>query len=269
MQERKPGKLLQKYRILIVGHGYVGSAISNAFSTDDLIIVDPKYNSNKLSDLKKNKFDVIFVCVDTPQGENFRTLKSILKQINVYLPGNIVCCKSTASPRFYHSISNMYKNISIIHSPEYLSHWNNKQDFINQSFLILGGKTNDCKVIAEIFLNRLKKIKTVRITDIRTAALIKYSENAFLALKVTFANELYKMHSELKCPSSFEDFTEMLGLDPRITNSQMQVPGRDGKFGWGGHCFIKDLNELEKFSNSPLIKFIRKLNKIHRKQHVT
>ena len=169
MQERKPKKLQQKYKILIVGHGYVGSAISNAFSTDDLIIVDPKFNNSKLSDYKNNKFDMIFVCVDTPKKENFKTLRLVLNQINTYLPNNIVCCKSTATPKFYHSITNSCKDISIIHSPEYLSHWNNKQDFINQTFLILGGKQTECKVVAEIFLNRLRKIKTVRITDIKTA----------------------------------------------------------------------------------------------------
>ena len=42
------------------------------------------------------------------------------------------------------------------------------------------------------------------------------------------------------------------------------VDGWDGEFGWGGHCFIKDNYELEQFSDSPLVKYIRELNDIHR-----
>jgi hypothetical protein len=56
----------------------------------------------------------------------------------------------------------------------------------------------------------------------------------------------------------------MVGLDERIDNSHYQVPGSDGKFGWESHCLTKNNYEFEKFSQSPLIKFIRKLNDQHR-----
>ena len=104
----------------------------------------------------------------------------------------------------------------------------------------------------------------VGITDIRSAALIKYAENFFLATKVTIYNELYRIHKYLGCESSFDDFRNMAGMDERIGTSHTQVPGWDGSFGWGGHCFIKDNYELEKFSDSPLVKYIRELNDIHR-----
>lgn len=255
---------MSRFDILIVGHGYVGSAISNAFKKDTVTIIDPKYNNNRLIDFKGKRFDIIFVSVDTPKRENFKTLDTVLSGINLHLPGNIVCSKSTATPEFYFNATKKYKNISIIHSPEYLSHRNNKKDFEHQTFLILGGNKKESARVSKIFTSRLKYIKEVRVTDIKTAALIKYSENAFLALKVTFANELYKIHKQQCCNSSFEEFTEMLGLDPRITQAHMQVPGWDGKLGWGGHCLIKDNYELEKFSGSPLVKFIRNLNKRHR-----
>lgn len=258
--------MTKKYNILIIGHGHVGSAISNAFISDDITIVDPKFNKNKISDYKKKIFDIIFVCVDTPKNECFQTLSLVLSELNKFLPGNIVCCKSTAAPEYYEKAINKFNKIHLVHSPEYLSHWNNKADFLAQSFLILGGKHKHCKEVAEIFLNRLSFIKTVRLTDIKTAALVKYSENAFLAMKVTFANELFNIHKKLKCPSSFSEFVELLGLDPRINSTHMQVPGRDGYYGWGGHCLEKDTHELEKFSESSLIKFIRTLNKQHRRK---
>jgi len=252
-------------KVLIIGCGYVGSAIASIFKTNELTIIDPKFNNNKISDFKNKTFDVVFVCVDTPKKENFKLLDSILNELNTTLAKNtIVCCKSTASPVFYEKAEKKYKNISLLYSPEYLSHWNNIKDFQNQEFLIVGGYKQSATKIINILTKRLKKIKTAEHTDIKTAALVKYSENGFLALKVTFANELYKIHKTLKCKSSFIDFTKLLGLDTRIGTSHFEVPGRDKKFGWGGHCFNKDNHEFKKFSKSPLIKFMIKLNKTHR-----
>ena len=93
---------------------------------------------------------------------------------------------------------------------------------------------------------------------------VKYSENAFLAMRVTFFNEIYKMHKAQECESTYEEFAEMVGLDERIGQSHSKVPGSDGKFGWDSHCLNKDLYELETFGGSSLIKFIRELNAEHR-----
>lgn len=253
------------YNICIVGYGYVGSAVSSIFNNDNLTIIDPKIDKNKTIETSCKEQDLVFVCVDTPRNEKFKTLESVLIQCNKHFKKDtVVVCKSTATPSFYKFAEKKYKNIKVLHSPEYLSHWNNVEDFANQKFIIMGGDKKASATACTILLNRLKYVKTARVTDIETAALVKYSENTFLALKVTFANELYNIHKKLKLSSSFEEFTELLGLDDRIGHSHFQVPGRDGKYGWGGHCFEKDTYEMEKFTNSNLIKFLRKLNKKHR-----
>ena len=95
---------------------------------------------------------------------------------------------------------------------------------------------------------------------------MKYTENAFLSTKITFFNEMHMLHKKLNCKSSYEEFANLVGLDNRIGISHTKVPGPDKKFGWGGHCFEKDNYELQLFSNSDLIKFIRKLNKKHRRR---
>jgi UDPglucose 6-dehydrogenase len=252
------------YNVLIVGYGYVGEAVASIFNTDDLTIVDPKLDKNKTIKSVSGNYDLVFVCVDTPKKEGFKTLEKVLHECNQHLKNCIVVCKSTATPSFYKHAEKKYKNIKVLHSPEYLSHWNNVEDFANQKFIIMGGDKKAAATACTIMINRLKHVETARVTDIETAALVKYSENTFLALKVTFANELYNIHKKLKLNSSFEEFTELLGLDERIGKSHLQVPGRDGKNGWGGHCFEKDTFEMEKFTNSNLIKFIRKLNNKHR-----
>lgn len=256
------------YKILIIGYGYVGSAIGSAFKNDNITIIDPKINKNQIKDFRDKKFDIVFVCVDTPKDENFKTLLNVIRVLDIYMKKNtIVCCKSTALPLFYQKCEKRFKNIRLLYSPEYLSHWNNKEDFKNQKFIIVGGDKSAAARCIEILTSRLKSVKQIRITDIKTAALIKYAENTFLALKVTFANELFSIHKKIECKSKFIEFTEMLGLDERIGPSHMQVPGRDKKFGWGGHCYTKDIHEFEKFTKSKLFKTLIKVNRKHRNKN--
>ncbi len=252
-------------KVLIVGFGFVGSAVASIFAEDEKVIIDPKFNDNKIEDYKGVNFDAVFVSVDTPKAEGFALLDSILQKLNDNLPeGTPVCCKSTASPQFYYESFINYSSIRVLHSPEYLNKTNPIKMFQEQKFVIIGGDTDAAARVAEIFTSRLNYVQNVRLTDIRTAAMVKYAENAFLALRVTFFNEMYLAHKSQECESSYEEFAEMVGLDERIGHSHSQVPGSDGKFGWSSHCLDKDNYEFEKFSNSPLIKFVRELNKIHR-----
>lgn len=253
-----------RYNVLVVGHGYVGQAVSSVFSNDNLCIADPKIKTS-IKDFKKQLFDIIFVCVDTPKNEKFKTLDKVLKELDSYFAHSTVVCKSTASPVFYKKAEKKYNKIKLLHSPEYLSHWNNIEDFKNQRFVIMGGYKSASIKACDILLSRLEYAKTARITDIETASLVKYSENVFLALKITFANELYLLHKKLKLKSSFDEFTSLLALDERIGGSHFEVPGRDGKYGWGGHCFEKDIPEFFNFSKSQLVDFFYKLNKKHRR----
>ena len=253
------------YKVMIVGHGFVGSAIASLFSDEEKVIVDPKYTDNKISDNPGIPFDAVFVSVDTPKAEGFKLLDSVLQELDYNMvEGTPVCCKSTATPEFYYEVSQKYKNIKIVHSPEYLNKSNPVKMFQGQKFFIIGGDQHAAMTVGHIFKSRLNHVKNIRYTDIRTAAMVKYSENAFLAMRVTFFNEIYKMHKAQGCESTYGEFAEMVGLDERIGQSHSKVPGSDGKFGWDSHCFNKDLYELEIFGGSPLIKFIRELNSEHR-----
>ena len=188
-------------RVMIVGHGYVGSAVASIFKDDEKVIIDPKVNDNKIQDFAGQKFDSVFVCVDTPMGENTKILNPVIDQLNTYIGQGIpVCSKSTATPEYYSWAEEKYKNIRLVHSPEYLSSKNNIEKFQSQKFCILGGENTACRAIAEIFNGRLKNliVNDVHITDIITAALVKYSENFFLGLKVTYFNELYKIHNKIE-----------------------------------------------------------------------
>lgn len=251
-------------KILIIGYGYVGKAVASIFYKKEVNIIDPKINIKTISDFKNKKFDMIFVCVDTPLNENFKTLDRVLSTLNRDMQGNVVCCKSTALPFYYENAIKRYKNIKIVFSPEYLSHHSNIRDFKSQTFCILGGDKSACRKISSIFLDRLKKLKRIYFTDISTAAFIKYVGNSFFGYKIAFFNEMYVLHKKLNIKSSFNDMKKLLLLDNRIGLSHTEVPGRDGKKGWGGHCLPKDIAEFYKVSKSKLLLNLININKKHR-----
>jgi UDPglucose 6-dehydrogenase len=250
--------------VLIIGYGVVGKAVASIFKKKEITIVDPKYTKNKISDFKDKKFDVVFVCVDTPYKDKFKLLDSILNECNLYLKKNIICCKSTSNPLFYKSANKRYRNINLLFYPEFLSHWSNIKDFKNQEYIILGGKKNTSIQLYNLLKNRLKRLKEVYYTTIEAAAYIKYCANYFFILKITFANDIHNLYKKLKIKDPFNILTSILGTDKRIGKSHLQVPGRDKMYGWGGHCFPKDIKELIDFSKSPLASFVFKLNKTHR-----
>ena len=257
----------KKFKVLIVGHGYVGSAVASIFNDDEKTIIDPRYNDNKITDFKDQEFDVVFVCVDTPEGDKFALLNSILVELNEnMLPGTAVCCKSTASPQFYKEAEETCDNIKVLFCPEYLNKVDPVKMFQEQKFYIVGGNVHAAHKVTGIFDDRLHHLDSnnCRIMDICSAALHKYAVNFFLSLRVTFFNELYLQHKFQGCDSIWETFVDAVGLDERVGHYHNKVPGDDRKFGWASHCLDKDSAAFEEFSGSPLVKFVRDLNRLHR-----
>ena len=72
--------------------------------------------------------------------------------------------------------------------------------------------------------------------------MVKYFTNCFLATKVSFANEMYQICQGLEI--DYDKVIEYAQYDNRIGNSHLEVPGPDGDFGYGGHCFPKDMQAL-------------------------
>ena len=72
--------------------------------------------------------------------------------------------------------------------------------------------------------------------------MVKYTTNCFLATKITFFNEIYKICKESNV--NYSKVAQLTTLDKRITKYGTAVPGEDGQFYFGGKCFPKDLNAL-------------------------
>ena len=241
----------------IIGKGFVGSAVSNGFDKDcEQVIVDPKYTDNTIVDVLDSK--LVFVCVPTPVAEDGSCDTSIVKDVLIELSmrdyKGVVVVKSTIIPDYLHEFKKEF-DLKIVYNPEFLTEANANEDFKNPPFQVFGGKWRDCEVVEKAYLRHssVRIVPTFKV-DLTTASLLKYTINSWLATKVIFFNELKELHELGSSMVTWEQFTDMLSRDERIGNTHMQVPGPDGKKGFGGHCFPKDTEALLHYANKKNIK---------------
>ena len=244
---------MKTLKLGIIGKGFVGGSVAHGFDRNvEQIIVDPQHSETTLKECVKQNPQIIFICVPTPQSESgdvdVSISKTVLAEINKFRYKGIVVIKSTISPNHLTKFTEDYK-LRIVYNPEFLTEANANWDFCNPSMQILGGNWDDCEAVEKAYVHHTSvKIVPTFKTDIITASLLKYTINSFLATKVTFMNELHVLHASSGAESSWEQFTDMLQRDPRIGDTHLQVPGPDGKFGFGGHCFPKDTSAFVYYS---------------------
>ena len=241
----------KELKIGIVGHGFVGKATDWGFSKNtNKFIVDPK-NETNIEQLAEFNPELIFVCVPTPMGENgiqdSSIIEAVVQELSAKCRESIIVIKSTVLPSILEDIKKV--NPKIIYNPEFLREKHANEDFMNSEMIIFGGDKNIASQVSKFYLDHSRcKTKKHIFMDISSASLVKYTINTFLASKVMFFNETHQVFSKLKSNDSWELFIKTLSLDKRIGESHMNVPGHDGKKGFGGACFPKDTAALLKYA---------------------
>ena len=235
-------------KIGIVGQGYVGTAVKEVFSKHyetNTFDLNGKCNCTDIEDLV-DKSDIIFVCVPTPMKKDGSCDTSIVEGVvneidDVDITDKIVAIKSTIPPGTTNRLNKKCKNISVIFNPEFLTEANFIDDFKNQNRIIIGGERPSTTKLRQVYSLVFPNAKIVKTGSI-TAEMVKYFTNTFLATKVSFANEMKQICDELKI--DYDKVVEYSTYDERLGKSHWAVPGPDGKLGFGGSCFPKDLNAL-------------------------
>jgi UDPglucose 6-dehydrogenase len=167
-------------------------------------------------------------------------------QVEKFKVDPIYRLKSTVLPGTTKRLEDKF-NIKIVFCPEFLTEKTAKLDMLTQSRIILGGDPKLTFLVKELFLARFGKKHYIN-TDSTSAELIKYMSNNFLTVKTSFMNEYYDLVKEVG--GDWDQIVEGVVADPRIGNSHTQVPGHDGKRGFGGSCFPKDINAIIEFSKA-------------------
>ena len=231
----------------IVGQGFVGTAVNEGlkqhFQIETFDIA--KDSTCKSIDELAIKSDVIFVCLPTPMKENgecyLGILEEVLSDLDYINRCKTIVVKSTIPPGSTERFNKIYKNINIVFNPEFLTEANSVEDFKNQNRIIIGGPRPATTQVKRIFDKAFPKVPIIK-TGSTTAEMVKYFLNSFLATKVSFANEMYQICEGLNI--DYDKVTEYAKYDERLGKSHLNVPGPDGDFGYGGHCFPKDVRAL-------------------------
>jgi len=243
----------------IVGYGFVGKALAEGIKDDvNILKIDPKLNTTT-KDLIEFNPEIIFICVPTPMNDDgtqdIAILKNVIEEVSIYCRNAIIVLKSTVLPSYISSIDN--KVNSLVVNPEFLRENFAYEDFINADLILFGSKNLSYSQYVSSFYKKHTKCinKEYVYVDVITASLIKYTINSFLASKVIFFNEVKKIFDNSGANDSWTDFIKALSLDQRIGCSHMEVPGPDGRYGYGGACFPKDTNALYNYSSNIGVEF--------------
>tara|TARA_R110000744_G_scaffold39158_4_gene89215 strand:+ start:6358 stop:7281 length:924 start_codon:yes stop_codon:yes gene_type:complete len=229
----------------ILGNGFVGNSIAFGFSPTHEVRIydkDPKRSMNTIEEALDS--DYVFIAVPTPMNSdgsiNLDVVYSALAEVEEKnTKDNIIILKSTMVPGTMEKLIKQYPNLNLVFNPEFLTERTAKLDFLTQARMILGGKKIHTSKVRQLFEERFMHCYVIE-TDTTTAELIKYMNNVFFASKVSIMNEFKQVCDKLG--ADWDIALKGFAADQRIGDSHLNVPGPDGKFGFGGSCFPKDIN---------------------------
>ena len=193
---------------------------------------------------------VVFIAVGTPANRdgtaNLTFIDSVARQIGRNLDGyKVVVTKSTVPPRTGERVRALVEeeaggeaDFDVVSNPEFLREGSAVEDFMRPDRIVIGAESARAVEVMKDLYRPLYIIETpVIVTDVATAEMIKYTSNAFLAVKVSFINEIANVCEHVG--ADVHQVAKAMGLDGRISPKFLH-PGP----GFGGSCFPKDVSAL-------------------------
>lgn len=224
-------------KIGIVGYGHVGGAMKELFK--DASVYDPFKKLGSQAEI--NGCDAAFICVPTPMGKDGVCDTTAVEEVIAWCQAKVLILRSTVTVGFTQAMSEKYHK-AIVFQPEYYGETvaHPFRDLSDRSWLSFGG---DPKAVA-LAVNAYKTVMTSNVRILQAPSgeveMAKYMENAFLATKVTFVNEMYDLCEKLGL--DYNQVREIWTADPRIGTSHTFI--YEDNRGYGGSCLPKDIAEL-------------------------
>lgn len=224
-------------KIGIAGYGHVGEAMKKLFP--DAVIYDPPKGIGSGEEL--NTCDTVFVCVPTPEAEDGSCDTSCVEEVISLLNVPLIVLRSTVPVGFTDEAMRK-SGKEIVFQPEYYGE-TAAHPFANlkeRTWLSFGGTRKGIDLAIRTYQTVINSNVRIHQTNAKEAEMAKYMENAFLALKVTFCNEMYDIATSLGV--NYNEVREIWTADPRIGTSHTFV--YSDKRGYDGSCLPKDVASL-------------------------
>lgn len=238
-------------KIGVIGsEGFVGNAFCRMIGGFyEVVRHDPTLGDQSASIEEVNECALAVVCVPTPAADDGSCDTTIVESAVSWLNTPVILLESTVAPGTTDYLSQRYDK-RIVMSPEYIGEGRYyvplakdlHRDITAAPMVILGGDEQDCTYVADLLVPILGPEKMYYTVSAVEAELIKYMENFFIGLKVSFANEMYEICQTFG--ANWYKIWRGWALDPRV--SAMHTAVFPNARGFSGKCLPKDISALAK-----------------------
>lgn len=250
---------MDNLKICIYGLGFVGNSMYSSFKNKGMkeninLFGFDKFKNGGIGNISDGlKCDIIFMALPTMYNEITGSYdKEPINECCKYLESEnfsgLIVIKSTVEPETTDNLASEFKKLSLVHNPEFLTARTAYEDFHNQSHIVIGqSKTcSNTKVnLLKTFYSTYYPKAEISISTSLESESMKIFCNSFYSVKVQFFTELYQLTQSNG--SNYEKIVSMMLKNNWINPMHTNVPGPDGKISYGGLCFPKDTNALNKY----------------------
>ena len=277
VDEKKLGEILEG-KLPFFERG-LGEILEKVSSTEEF------RPQNNLDDLIRET-DGCFVCVGTPTKNNSIDLSQIINSINsitesiknnnkrnykIIIRSTIIpnTSKDVILPILERELSELEFGLAVV--PEFLREGNALDDFMNPDKIVIGSLDEDTTNFVKNIFNHFEEKCEIIETNLESSELIKYTNNAFFSMLISFSNEIANVSEKIPGVDAYKIMKALIS-DKRITtkiNNEQNIPSLESYLipgcGFGGSCFPKDVQALLDYANkndinTPLLKAVLDIN---------